>query len=183
MWKTANDDSISESESRENLWPDDVSFSQEYFVYCKKRWRSQDAKDPGGAEDDGVSVCPGQVSSPKKNHAAARTVRDLWLDACLLFYQFCKNASRLKCKTEKSCSWSNGFYIRASIDLWPKIRDSRIFAAVRTCWGVPSPNPAERKKRSFLGTQRENGHRSLPAGGIAHGKKAQTVAHPVAPFD
>ena len=33
----------------------------------------------------------GQVSSPKKNHAAARTVRDLWLDACLRFYQFCKN--------------------------------------------------------------------------------------------
>ena len=29
----------------------------------------------------------GQVSSPKKNHAAAETARDLWLDACLCFYQ------------------------------------------------------------------------------------------------
>ena len=29
----------------------------------------------------------GQVSSPKKNHAA-ETARDLWLDACLCFYQF-----------------------------------------------------------------------------------------------
>ena len=31
----------------------------------------------------------GQVSSPNKNHAAAETARDLWLDACLCFYQFC----------------------------------------------------------------------------------------------
>ena len=27
----------------------------------------------------------GQVSSPNKNHAAAETVRDLWLDACPVF--------------------------------------------------------------------------------------------------
>ena len=27
----------------------------------------------------------GQVSSPKKNHAAAETARDLWLDACPVF--------------------------------------------------------------------------------------------------
>ncbi len=77
MWKTANDDSINKSESREDLWSDDVGFTQEYFVYCKKRRRSQGAKHPGGAEVDGVSVCPGQVSSPKKNHAAVRAAREL----------------------------------------------------------------------------------------------------------
>jgi hypothetical protein len=33
----------------------------------------------------------GQVSSPKKNHAAAETARDLWLDACLRFYQVFQN--------------------------------------------------------------------------------------------
>ena len=31
----------------------------------------------------------GQVSSPKKNHAATETARDLWLDACPVFYHFC----------------------------------------------------------------------------------------------
>jgi len=41
----------------------------------------------------------GQVSSPKKNHAAAETARDLWLDACILFYHFFKNGMRMKNKT------------------------------------------------------------------------------------
>ncbi len=60
----------------------------------------------------------GQVSSPKRNHAARKLRVIFGLMPALFFICFAKIESRLKCKTEKSCAWSNGFYIRASIDPW-----------------------------------------------------------------
>ena len=107
----------------------------------------------------------GQVSSPKRNHAARKLRVIFGLMPALFFICFAKIESRLKCKTEKSCAWSNGFYIRASIDPWPKIRDSRIFAAVRTCWGVPSPDCVKTPVRGLPQTQifcflQKNRHKS-----------------------
>ena len=51
-----NDDEIGKSESRENLDSDDGTFSQAYFVYGKKKRRSQGTYSPGGAADDLISV-------------------------------------------------------------------------------------------------------------------------------
>ena len=51
-----NDDEIGKSESRENLDSDDGTFSQAYFVYGKKKRRSQGTNSPGGAADDLISV-------------------------------------------------------------------------------------------------------------------------------
>jgi hypothetical protein len=48
-----------ESESRENLRSDDGAFSQEYFVYFKKKGRRQSANCPGGAE-------VGEILAPPK---------------------------------------------------------------------------------------------------------------------
>ena len=64
----------------------------------------------------------GQVSSPKRNHAARKLRVIFGLMPALFFICFAKIESRLKCKTEKSCAWSNGFYIRASIDPWLSTR-------------------------------------------------------------
>ena len=59
----------------------------------------------------------GQVSSPKRNHAARKLRVIFGLMPALFFICFAKIESRLKCKTEKSCAWSNGFYIRARFAL------------------------------------------------------------------
>ena len=53
-----NDDSSGESESGENLCSDEGAFSQEYFVYFKKKGRNQSAKDPGCAEGGRTGVSP-----------------------------------------------------------------------------------------------------------------------------
>ena len=118
----------------------------------------------------------GQVSSPKKHHAAAENARDLWLDACLLFYLFCAGliffdsifhqySVRLGRRNVKKWRGGSGFLLRASIDPWPKIRGSRIFAAVRTCWGVPSPDCVKTPVRGLPQTQifcflQKNRHKS-----------------------
>ena len=70
-----------------------------------------------------------------------------------VFINFAKFESRLKSKTRKKLSGGSGFLLRASIDPWPKIRDSRIFAAVRTCWGVPSPDCVKTPVRGLPKTQ------------------------------
>ena len=54
--KQGNDDSSGESESRENLCSDEGAFSQEYFVYFKKKGRNQSAKDPGCDEGGRTGV-------------------------------------------------------------------------------------------------------------------------------
>ena len=84
----------------------------------------------------------GQVSSPKKNHAAAETARDLWLDACLLICGFEKAEVNDVRENEKTALWGQRWIRRASIDLWPGFHDRVMLPQVRTCWGVPSPNPA-----------------------------------------
>ena len=57
-------------------------------MYFKKTWRNQGANYPRGIEVDWISACLGQVSSPKKNHAAELRVI-FGLMPALLFYQFC----------------------------------------------------------------------------------------------
>ena len=41
--------------------PDEVIFLQEYFVYCKKKWRTADGKDPLFGRVDGFQIDPSLV--------------------------------------------------------------------------------------------------------------------------
>ena len=147
-----------------------------------------------------------QVQKRITQHEQLRVIFGLM--PALVFISFIKNESRPKCKTEKSCAGSNGFYgdtAQSAFGIFRKIcalisslflaihkvftRKSAIirtqifsesalavlcgvalyqskyrpvaqisaFASsvpVKTCWGVPSPNPAERKRRSFFLTRR-----------------------------
>ena len=98
----------------------------------------------------------GQVSSPKKNHAATETARDLWLDACPVFLkmQFELRSGREKLRQKRCSQFKSKFrtvlYLfifafsfqeqnlpRASFAAAAKNE----FVASGTCWGFRSPIP------------------------------------------
>ncbi len=104
-----------------------------------------------------------QVQKRITQHENLRVIFGLM--PALVFIGFAKNEVCPKCKTEKSDAGGNGFILRASIDLWPEFQHLLLRPRSETCWGVPSPNPAERKKRSFFshgGVQKMRGPYSAP---------------------
>ena len=43
--------------------PDEVIFLQEYFVYCKKKWRSADERAPLFGRVDGFQIDPNKTAA------------------------------------------------------------------------------------------------------------------------
>ena len=67
--------------------------------------------------------------------------------------------------------------VRASIDPWPKFRSAHLFPWSATCWGVPSPNPADRRSAPVLWRSRATKIRQpRPLRSRLTGRKSEAVS-------
>ena len=64
--------------------------------------------------------------------------------------RYCKRSCEIMYPRPLSHVLELAILYRASIDPWPKFRSAHLFPWSATCWGVPSPNPADRRSAPVL---------------------------------